>query len=157
MRPATLLKKRLWHECFPVNFAKFLRKPFLQNTTGWLLLKGTVIIIIKQQEVSTSNYQVTSSFIRIFSFPLLMLTLAIIPLMCASQDMSSVSSICLLLALSKTTFILSWLLHWSKNTCESQEKMFGTFSNSQNSAKLTKYGTAQKIKFSIKGFFSKCD
>ena len=24
LRPATLLKKRLWHRCFPVNFAKFL-------------------------------------------------------------------------------------------------------------------------------------
>ena len=31
-------KKRLWHKCFPVNFAKFLRKPFLQNTSGRLLL-----------------------------------------------------------------------------------------------------------------------
>ena len=28
LRPATLLKKRLWHRCFPVNFAKFLRTPF---------------------------------------------------------------------------------------------------------------------------------
>ena len=27
-RPATLLKKRLWHKCFPVNFAKFLRTTF---------------------------------------------------------------------------------------------------------------------------------
>ena len=25
----TLLKKRLWHRCFPVNFDKFLRTPFL--------------------------------------------------------------------------------------------------------------------------------
>ena len=25
---ATLLKKRLWHKCFPMNFAKFLRTPF---------------------------------------------------------------------------------------------------------------------------------
>ena len=25
---ATLLKKRLWHRCFPVNFAKFIRTPF---------------------------------------------------------------------------------------------------------------------------------
>ena len=25
---ATLLKKRLWHSCFPVNFEKFLRTPF---------------------------------------------------------------------------------------------------------------------------------
>ena len=36
--PATLWKKRLWHKRFPVNFAKFLRTPFLQNTSGWLLL-----------------------------------------------------------------------------------------------------------------------
>ena len=39
LRPATLLKKRLWHRCFPVNFAKFLRTPFLQNTSGRLLLQ----------------------------------------------------------------------------------------------------------------------
>ena len=24
----TLLKKRLWHRCFPMNFAKFLRMPY---------------------------------------------------------------------------------------------------------------------------------
>ena len=28
----------LWHRCFPVNFAKFLRTPVLQNTSGRLLL-----------------------------------------------------------------------------------------------------------------------
>ena len=33
-----LLKKRLWHRCFPINFAKFLT-PFLLNTSGRLLLK----------------------------------------------------------------------------------------------------------------------
>ena len=38
LRPANLLKKRLWHRCFPVNFTKFLRTPFLQNTSGRLLL-----------------------------------------------------------------------------------------------------------------------
>ena len=27
-RPSTLLKKRLWHRCFPVNFENFLRTPF---------------------------------------------------------------------------------------------------------------------------------
>ena len=32
--PATLLKKRLWHKCFLVNFAKFLRTSFSQNTSG---------------------------------------------------------------------------------------------------------------------------
>ena len=29
LRPANLLKKRLWHRRFPVNFAKFQRTPFL--------------------------------------------------------------------------------------------------------------------------------
>ena len=38
LRATTLLKKRLWHRCFPVNFTKFLRTPFLQNTSGRLLL-----------------------------------------------------------------------------------------------------------------------
>ena len=33
-----LLKKRLWHGCFPVSFIKFLRTPFLQNTSGRLPL-----------------------------------------------------------------------------------------------------------------------
>ena len=36
--PVTLFKKRLWHRCFSVNFAKFLRTTFLQNTSGRLLL-----------------------------------------------------------------------------------------------------------------------
>ena len=32
--PATLWKKRLCRRCFSMNFAKFLRTPFLQNTSG---------------------------------------------------------------------------------------------------------------------------
>ena len=36
--PAALLKKRPWRSCFPVNFAKFLKTPFSQNTSGRLLL-----------------------------------------------------------------------------------------------------------------------
>ena len=38
LRPVTLLKRRHWHKCFPVNFLKFLRTPFLQNTSRRLLL-----------------------------------------------------------------------------------------------------------------------
>ena len=34
LRLATFFKKRLRHRCFPVNFAKFLRTRFLQNTSG---------------------------------------------------------------------------------------------------------------------------
>ena len=38
LRPATLLKKRLWHRCFPVNFAQFLGTPFFTEHLWWLLL-----------------------------------------------------------------------------------------------------------------------
>ena len=46
LRPATLLKKRLWHRCFPVSFVKFLRTPFLQNIFGRLLLKILTLSIV---------------------------------------------------------------------------------------------------------------
>ena len=36
-RPATLLKKRLWHRCFPLNFVKFLRTSFFIEHFWWLL------------------------------------------------------------------------------------------------------------------------
>ena len=35
-----LFKTRLWYRCFPANFAKFPRTPFLQNNPGRLPLKG---------------------------------------------------------------------------------------------------------------------
>ena len=36
LRP--LLKKRLWHSCFPVNLVKFPRTPFFIEPLWWLLL-----------------------------------------------------------------------------------------------------------------------
>ena len=36
--PAILLKRRLWHTCFPVNFVKFLRTPFFIEHLWWMLL-----------------------------------------------------------------------------------------------------------------------
>ena len=36
--PATLAEKSLWHRCFPVNSAKFLGTPFLENTSERLFL-----------------------------------------------------------------------------------------------------------------------
>ena len=38
LMPAILFKKRVRHRCFSVNFAKFLRTPFLQKTYWRLLL-----------------------------------------------------------------------------------------------------------------------
>ena len=42
LRPATLLKKGLWHRCFPVNFVEFQRTPFCIEHLWWLLLKYAV-------------------------------------------------------------------------------------------------------------------
>ena len=38
LRPVTLLKKKFWYRCFPANFAKFVRTPFLAEYLWWLLL-----------------------------------------------------------------------------------------------------------------------
>ena len=37
LRPAILLKKRLWYRYFSVNFAKFIRTPFLAEHIWWIL------------------------------------------------------------------------------------------------------------------------
>ena len=39
LRAATLLKKKLWHRSFPVNFAKFQRTPFFIEHLWSLLLR----------------------------------------------------------------------------------------------------------------------
>ena len=38
LRPRTLLKWRLWHRCFLVNLAKFLRSAFFIEHLWWLFL-----------------------------------------------------------------------------------------------------------------------
>ena len=45
LRPATLLKKKLWHRSFPVNFAKFLRTLFSKEHIWKLLL--FVLVVFK--------------------------------------------------------------------------------------------------------------
>ena len=47
---ASLSKKKLWHRCFPVNLAKLLRTPFLQNTSGRLLPSNLFLKCLKDQE-----------------------------------------------------------------------------------------------------------
>ena len=50
----SFLKKRLWHRCFPVNFAKFLRTSFLIEHLRWLLLTF-------QSESTLYNFRTSSS------------------------------------------------------------------------------------------------
>ena len=43
LEPTTLLKKRLWHRCFPVNFVKFLWTPFYLEHLWRLLLSRLIL------------------------------------------------------------------------------------------------------------------
>ena len=58
LRPATLLKKRLWHRCFPVNLEKFLRTPFVTEYL-WMLLGcvnvGLLSLILDRIVMSNLN------------------------------------------------------------------------------------------------------
>ena len=64
LRPKTLLKKRLWHGFFPVNFAKFLRTKILTKHLRWLLPQEA---IMKQLLVKIKVWKVLRSYL--ISFP----------------------------------------------------------------------------------------
>ena len=42
---ATLLKERLWHMCFPVNIAKYLRTLFFIQHLWWLVLYVIILYV----------------------------------------------------------------------------------------------------------------
>ena len=42
-----VIKKRLWHRCFPVNFAKFLKTPFITKHLWRLLLKTSIFSLFR--------------------------------------------------------------------------------------------------------------
>ena len=77
LSPVTVLKKRLWHECFPVNFAKFLRTSFFTEL-GRLEEKGAVhekkiifkpeqIRMLKTLNVAQSDHITICMFIKILN------------------------------------------------------------------------------------------
>ena len=64
LRPTTLSRKRLWHKCFPLNFAKFSRtiKNTLKYRVGEMSLKAPFIIyadleciLIKEQSCQNNT------------------------------------------------------------------------------------------------------
>ena len=50
------LKKRLWHRCFPVNFAKFLGKPFFIEHVRWLLLHWRYIVSLATSPIHQNKW-----------------------------------------------------------------------------------------------------
>ena len=83
LRPATLLKKRLWQRCFPVNFRKFLRTPFLQNTYGrllpsiinYILLLGQIVFLLNVLLLSNKNTVIINLVISCMFYKLKLLTM----------------------------------------------------------------------------------
>ena len=57
LRPTTLLKRRLQHKCFPVNFQKFLRTFFLTEHLRWLLLLLDEIQNMKTRESKERKFE----------------------------------------------------------------------------------------------------
>ena len=66
LEPATLLKRRPWHNCFSVNFTKLLRARILQNICKRLLLynsgipvyfsiSGHHVLKVKNKEIRTTT------------------------------------------------------------------------------------------------------
>ena len=53
LKPATLLKKRLWYRCFPMNFAKFLRTEYLRVTASQKCKTGYESIYHEFKKIAT--------------------------------------------------------------------------------------------------------
>ena len=53
---------RPWQKYFPVNFAKFLRTPFLQNTSGRLLLNKPLTIHFDKILINNNFFWKESSY-----------------------------------------------------------------------------------------------
>ena len=55
LRAAALLKKRLWHRCFPVNFGKF-KNTFLTEHPGFCIKSSSALNITVNITLNTLNY-----------------------------------------------------------------------------------------------------
>ena len=64
LRTVTLLKKRFWYRCFPVNFSKFLKTPSITEHLQWLLLKTSVNQLIFSKELVDLQLYYTRIFHR---------------------------------------------------------------------------------------------
>ena len=80
MSACNFIKKRLWHRCFPIKFAKFLRKPFLQNTSGRLLL-------FRVNRVS--DYYAKSIYIKVFPWTIVLWMLVPSKILTISENTSN--------------------------------------------------------------------
>ena len=79
LRPASLLKKRLWHWCFPVNFATFLRAPFHRtylndcfSTIQYFLAENPIKVLNGQQQYKGVTFhwaRISLYLVKLFESP----------------------------------------------------------------------------------------
>ena len=62
LRTVTLLKKRFWYTCFPVNFSKFLKTPPITEHLRLLLLKIPVNQLIFREELVDLQFYYSRTF-----------------------------------------------------------------------------------------------
>ena len=67
LRPATLLKKRLKRRCFPVNFTKFTRTPFLQNTSGGCFWIESLTLATGNSQLISQGTHITNTLTHMSS------------------------------------------------------------------------------------------
>ena len=85
LRHATLSKRRLWHRCFPVNFAKFLRTPFFIEHIRELLLYISMVPLTRKEN--------SKHFILVCSFSTAKLLFRRNNRICREDLVSKVSSV----------------------------------------------------------------
>ena len=74
LRHATLLKKRLWYKGFLLNFAKFLRIPYLTEHLRWLLQsaffslehlpKAFILLLLAYGKLKNEDFGITLNFLQ---------------------------------------------------------------------------------------------
>ena len=67
LKPTTLLRKRVWHRCYPVNFAKFLRTSFLTEHLCWMIIIRVIQNVYFKSEVQTLGENFLKFVCHLFS------------------------------------------------------------------------------------------
>ena len=67
LRPEVFFKKRLLYTCFPVSFAKYFRAPFLQSTSGWLLLQNILLFFTLTSATKYYQWSCFPFLLQVFS------------------------------------------------------------------------------------------
>ena len=70
---ATLFKNRLWLRCFPVNFVKFLRPPFLTQHLRWLILTNQNLLQCLETYSEPKHLKLNFFCKNIYSYKLLII------------------------------------------------------------------------------------